>query len=409
MSAAALIIAAVPDMDALRATCENAWLYLQFTKSRLDEAQQTNQSAEVVRKAQYDFDQADEIYDDAESAVARGLARMDELAQEFCEAPVPRAVSLRVVAAVTGAAPIPAPPATLAAPPEKLPTPLGIMHYGMLRTNLRHDPIADEENVRLLLENEPNLQGIARFNEFSGELLLMRPITSDPDLVGERGLPRPWTDTDYLAALQTFIQKHYIPKIARDQLAAIVSMHARLRYAFHPVRDYLQSLSWDKTPRLDTWLRDYWGAAKQPAEFLAAVGAAWMISAVARIMEPGCQADYALVLEGDQGIRKSTALRILAGDDHFSDSLPADLSHKDARDHLRGKWIAGATRTRAVQAYRNRDGQSLPVAPLRTVPAELRAARGQISAPMRVRRLNQRKHLSGGHHGQPPLLGHCLC
>jgi putative DNA primase/helicase len=64
-----------------------------------------------------------------------------------------------------------------------------------------------------------------------------------------------------------------------------------------------------------------------------------MISAVKRIVEPGCQADYALVLEGSQGIRKSTALRILAGDDYFSDSLPADLSHKDARDHLRGKWI----------------------------------------------------------------------
>jgi predicted P-loop ATPase len=219
-----------------------------------------------------------------------------------------------------------------------MPTPLTVIHNGLLRTNLRYDPIADEENVRLLLEREPNLQGIARFNEFSGELILVRPVTSDPGLVGERGLPRPWTDTD-TATLQTFIQKHYIPKIAREKIDAIVSMHARQRSAFHPVRDYLQSISWDGTPRLDTWMRDYWGAAKQPAEYLAAVGAAWMISAVARIMEPGCQADYALVLEGDQGVRKSSALRILAGDDYFSDSLPADLSHKDARDHLRGKWI----------------------------------------------------------------------
>jgi predicted P-loop ATPase len=203
---------------------------------------------------------------------------------------------------------------------------------------MRHDPIADEENVRLLLEGEPNLQGIARFNEFSGELILARPITGDPGLVSERGIPRPWTDAD-TATLQTFIQKHYIPKIGREKIDAIVSMYTRQRGAFHPVRDYLHLLDWDGVSRLDTWMRDYWGATKQPDEYLAAVGAAWMISAVARIMQPGCQADYALVLEGSQGVRKSTALRILSGDDYFSDSLPADLSHKDARDHLRGKWI----------------------------------------------------------------------
>lgn len=243
-------------------------------------------------------------------------------------------ITLEEAAPATG---VSVPTGTMAAV-AKLPTPLTVMHTGLLRTNLRHDPIADEENVRLLLEHESNLQGMARFNEFSGELILARPITSDRDLVGERGIPRPWSDAD-TATLQTFIQKHYIPKIAREKIDAIVSMHARQRSAFHPVRDYLQSLTWDGVPRLDTWMRDYWGAAKQPAEYLAAVGAAWMISAVARIMEPGCQADYALVLEGSQGIRKSTALRILSGDDYFSDSLPADLSHKDARDHLRGKWI----------------------------------------------------------------------
>ena len=220
-----------------------------------------------------------------------------------------------------------------------MPTPLGIMHYGIIRTNLRYDPIADEENVRLLLENEPNLQGIVRFDEFAGELLLVRPITSDAGLVSERGIPRPWTDAD-TATLQTFIQKHYIPKIAREKIDSIVSMHARQRCAFHPVRDYLQSLAWDGTPRLNDWLGKYMTRdSKQSPEYLAAVGAAWFISAVARIYEPGCQADCALVFEGDQGTRKSTALRILAGDDHFSDSLPADLTHKDARDHLRGKWI----------------------------------------------------------------------
>ena len=70
------------------------------------------------------------------------------------------------------------------------------------------------------------------------------------------------------------------------------------------------------------------------------MGLRWMVSAVARVMAPGCQVDHLLVFEGpNQGEGKSTALRILAGDDHFSDSLPHDLSHKDAKDHTRGKWI----------------------------------------------------------------------
>ena len=260
-------------------------------------------------------------------------------------------VSLPLVAPGPPAAPAVVAPLALAVPlGAAMPTPLTVIHNGLLRTNLRYDPIADEENVRLLLEGEPNLQGIARFNEFSGELLLVRPITSDTDLVGERGLPRPWTDAD-TATLQTFIQKHYIPKIAREKIDAIVSMFARQRSAFHPVRDYLQSLAWDGVPRLDTWMRDYWGAAKQPAAYLAAVGAAWMISAVARIMEPGCQADYALVLEGPQGIRKSSALRILAGGEHFSDSAASGFErHKDARDHLRGKWIIELQALAPIQA-----------------------------------------------------------
>ena len=62
-----------------------------------------------------------------------------------------------------------------------------------------------------------------------------------------------------------------------------------------------------------------------------------MISAVARALNPGCQVDSMLVLEGPQGAGKSSAARILFGSAYFSDSLPA-VNTKDASDHLRGKW-----------------------------------------------------------------------
>ncbi len=206
-----------------------------------------------------------------------------------------------------------------------------------LRSN-KHGIIADEENVLRILVQDPALQGVVRFNEFSNEMIAARPIADDALVISERGMPRPWTDSDTVI-LQTHIQRFILPRVGRDKIESVLGMYARTHCAFHPLRDYLQALQWDGVERLPTWLSVYMGADEQPGAYLAAVGTRFLISAVARVQEPGCQVDSALVLEGQQGIRKSTGLRVLAGDEFFSDSLPADLSHKDSRDHLRGKWI----------------------------------------------------------------------
>lgn len=105
--------------------------------------------------------------------------------------------------------------------------------------------------------------------------------------------------------------------------------------AFHPVRRYLDSLRWDGVSRIDAWLIDHLGAADNALN--RAVGAKFLISAVARVRDPGCQVDTMLVLEGRQGLRKSTALRTLAGS-WFNDHLP-DLTNKDAALALQGVLI----------------------------------------------------------------------
>lgn len=210
--------------------------------------------------------------------------------------------------------------------------------HDMLRRD-RNTLYLDEENVRLLLEHDPTLTGIARFNEFSGELSLARPIPDGSDVVGDRDTPRRWTDADTVA-LTAYMQRSSLPKVSRDRVEAALGFHAQYRGSYHPLRDYLQGLTWDGTERVTTWPYEYLGASgAQPAVYLTSVGIAFLVSAVARVFNPGCQADCALVLEGVQGIGKSTALRVLAGDEWFSDSLPSDLKHKDAKDHLRGKWI----------------------------------------------------------------------
>jgi putative DNA primase/helicase len=91
-----------------------------------------------------------------------------------------------------------------------------------------------------------------------------------------------------------------------------------LDHVFDPVRDYLDGLVWDGVPRIDRWLVDYCRAADAP--LVRAFARKVLLAAVRRVRQPGCKFDFILVLEGPQGIGKSSLLRILAGDENFSDN-----------------------------------------------------------------------------------------
>jgi predicted P-loop ATPase len=98
----------------------------------------------------------------------------------------------------------------------------------------------------------------------------------------------------------------------------------------------LNGLVWDSEQRLDTWALTYLGTSDTPLH--RAFGSLWAISAVARIMQPGAKVDHMLILEGPQGARKSTALKVLAGTDWFTDEL-AEIGSKDAAQQMRGVWV----------------------------------------------------------------------
>ncbi len=110
---------------------------------------------------------------------------------------------------------------------------------------------------------------------------------------------------------------------------------AAMLHAFHPVLDYLDGLKWDGIERLEMWLIDHAGIEDTPLH--RAISKKWLIQAIARIRDPGCQADAMLILEGAQGLRKSSLLRALFGQAWFTDHLP-DISSKDAQLQLLGMW-----------------------------------------------------------------------
>ena len=184
-------------------------------------------------------------------------------------------------------------------------------------------------NAITALRGAPEWSGVLAYNEFANYTVLQKPT---PWMKTESRLPQDWSPNDDI--LTTEWLHHQGIFVSVEAAAQAVESVARERL-FHPVREYLKTLEWDGRSRLHLWLSDYLGVPSSP--YAAAVGSRWMISAVARVFEPGCKADCCLILEGEQGIRKSTALRILA-QPWFTDEI-ADIGSKDAALQTRGVWV----------------------------------------------------------------------
>ncbi|MEO5332588.1 MAG: CHC2 zinc finger domain-containing protein [Magnetococcus sp. YQC-5] len=193
----------------------------------------------------------------------------------------------------------------------------------------RSGPTANMANVLIALRNAPEWQGVFGFNEFSGDI----EIISAPPWADDRWKPDRLHDVDMTRAA-VWMQMRRINVSSNLTFEAI--REVAFQNPFHPVRDFLSSLKWDRIKRLDHWLADFVGAADN--EYSSAVGRKWLISAVARAFEPGCKVDSVLILEGKQGIGKSTVFRTIAGKKWFCDYLP-DIKNKDAAIQLQGVWI----------------------------------------------------------------------
>lgn len=210
--------------------------------------------------------------------------------------------------------------------------------------------LGDERNVLIAMRSAPELLRLTRFNEFALNVEFTR---SPPWRCADPGTT--WSDSDDTQCA-AWLQAQGLKVRGSAAVNACIEVAAK-DASFHPVRDYLASLTWDGTPRLAGWLQTYLNATG-PAEYLSAVGLRFLISAVARIMQPGCQADHMLVLEGPQGDGKTSIARALAAQPAwFAGNLP-EITTKDALIQLCGHWIIEiaelkAIRTSQIEAVKN--------------------------------------------------------
>jgi len=191
--------------------------------------------------------------------------------------------------------------------------------FGNVKNTLR--------NLTLILENDPNLKGIV-FNQ----------LLDGMEIKGDVPWKHPskfWRDADD-AQLIAYIDSHYGTFSARNYDIAVAKVTDDRSY--HPILEFISNLpQWDGIERVDTLLIDY--LAANDNAYVRAVTRKTLCAAISRVLRPGCKFDSILVLNGPQGVGKSTLIAKLAGE-WFSDSLNlGDTKDKTAAEKLQGYWI----------------------------------------------------------------------
>lgn len=196
---------------------------------------------------------------------------------------------------------------------------LSINKSGQIKDNL--------QNLVVIMQNDEKLEGIA-YNQHRDGI----------DVKGNlpwKQIKNGWNDSD-MSALKVYFDRAYgiwSPTKLKEALIAVAAERS-----YHPIKEYLNSLqAWDGVERLDNLLINYLGAENN--EYSKAVIRKTIVAAVARIYEPGTKFDSVLILNGPQGIGKSTFFERL-GTKWFSDSLTiTDMRDKAAAEKLQGYWL----------------------------------------------------------------------
>lgn len=233
-----------------------------------------------------------------------------------------------------------------------------------LARNATGDIAASLANACDAFTHAPEWQAVFGWDEFRNCCWKLRAPPWDATITPpEARCCGEWSDEDDIRAA------HWIERMTgarmRPQAAGEAVQIVAQKNTFHPVRDWLESLSWDGKPRIQNWLTTYLGARAQPEAYLMSVGPMFLIAAIARVMDPGCKVDHMLVLEGPQGAGKSSAIRALASAEFYAVHGEA-AGTKDSYVILRGQWILeiaeldslARSETSAIKRYLTQQGDT---------------------------------------------------
>ncbi|MCM1517519.1 MAG: virulence-associated E family protein [Pseudoflavonifractor sp.] len=180
-------------------------------------------------------------------------------------------------------------------------------------------------NIVAVLENDPGLKDHLYLDLLRNNISVISGLPWDAKAVS-------WSNRDD-ANLRGWLENAYgvsgKDKV-RDALDMVITRHRR-----HPIREYLNGLSWDGVPRLERLIIDYAGA--EDSRLNRAITRIHFTAAVARVMDPGCKYDYCLILAGPQGAGKSTLISIMGGD-YYKDGLTS-MEGKEGAEQVRGAHL----------------------------------------------------------------------
>jgi hypothetical protein len=182
-------------------------------------------------------------------------------------------------------------------------------------------PHPTEANAIKLLTGHPHFAGRIWLNDFSQRLMVDDHILGDADEIGA------------LIFMQQSLELHKMP-ISAIKRGMIVAGQMNKR---HPIRLWLDSLVWDREPRLGDLITKGFGGPD--SDYGRSVGKAWLTSMVARIYKPGCQVDTLPVFEGPQGAYKSTAMRTLGGEWFIESHADPIHENKAFLETIQGHWL----------------------------------------------------------------------
>jgi predicted P-loop ATPase len=201
-----------------------------------------------------------------------------------------------------------------------------------LRRDERGNVKGVAHNIFAILAFDESTRGTFRWNDVTRHIEVSSGrFGHTPESVLSRVVAN-WLSSDYGIEVSSITVGEQILALARAE-----------ENTFDPIRDFLRSVVWDKTPRIDTWLLDYCHAStldengNDITHLVKLIGRKFLLALAARGLKPGVKVDDTMVLEGDQSIGKSTALDILGGE-WFTDAK-IDMSHNDSRLTASRTWL----------------------------------------------------------------------